>query len=171
MRFVAFLRAINVGGHNVKMDALKSIFESAGLENVGTFIASGNVIFDSAQRAATLEKLLEETLETALGYRVATFVRSLAELQEIAQRRPFAARDGKTYIGFLKKRPDAATTIALLSLRTEIDDLAVHERELYWLNRGAFAESKLSGGLLEKTLKGETTLRNTNTVEKIAAKY
>lgn len=171
MRFVAFLRAVNVGGHNVKMDALKTIFESAGLENVATFIASGNVIFDSPKRAATLENLLEETLETNLGYRVATFVRSVAELQEIAQRQPFARRDGKTYIGFLKKRPDAATTTALLSLRTEVDDLEVVGRELYWLNRGAFAESKLSGGLLEKTLKGETTLRNTNTVEKIAAKY
>lgn len=171
MRFVAFLRAINVGGHNVKMDALKTVFESAGLANVATFIASGNVIFDSAKGASTLEKLLEQTLESALGYRVATFVRSLAELQEIAQRRPFAARDGKTYIGFLKKPPDAATATALLSLRTEIDDLTVVDREIYWLNRGAFAESKLSGGLLEKTLKGQTTLRNTNTVEKIAAKY
>ena len=46
-RLVAFLRAINVGGHNVKMDRLRELFEALGLSNVETFIASGNVIFDS----------------------------------------------------------------------------------------------------------------------------
>jgi len=49
-RYVAFLRAINVGGHNVKMDALRALFESMKLASVETFIASGNVIFETNRR-------------------------------------------------------------------------------------------------------------------------
>lgn len=59
-KYIAFLRAINVGGHNVKMDELKKYFESLGFSNVETFIASGNVIFEaSAKDAAKLEKKIE----------------------------------------------------------------------------------------------------------------
>ena len=60
MRFVAFLRAINVGGRNVKMEQLRRIFESIGLTNVETVIASGNVVFDAkAKSAKTIEKKLQ----------------------------------------------------------------------------------------------------------------
>ena len=62
-RLVAFLRAINVGGHNVKMDRLRELFEALGLTNVETFIASGNVIFDSpATNTQVLEKEIEDHL-------------------------------------------------------------------------------------------------------------
>ena len=64
MRYVAFLRAINVGGHTVRMEALRREFESLGATNVETFIASGNVIFDTARRnAAALERAIEEHLQ------------------------------------------------------------------------------------------------------------
>ena len=56
-KFVAFLRAINVGGHLVKMDELRGLFEALGFSNVETFIASGNVIFDSkATNVKSLER-------------------------------------------------------------------------------------------------------------------
>jgi hypothetical protein len=80
-RYFAFLRAINVGGHIVKMERLRREFEGLGFAEVETFIASGNVIFESR---ATNEKLLsskvERHLESALGYEVAVFIRSSAEL-------------------------------------------------------------------------------------------
>ena len=59
-RYVAFLRAINVGGHTVKMDQLRRLFERLGFSKVETFIASGNVIFESASRSA---KALEKNTE------------------------------------------------------------------------------------------------------------
>jgi len=52
-RYVALLRGINLGGHTVKMDRLKKLFEELGLKNVETFIASGNVIFESAHGPGT----------------------------------------------------------------------------------------------------------------------
>ena len=76
-KYLAFLRAINVGGHTVKMDHLRQIFESLGLSNAETFIASGNVIFDvKAGNVKTLEKKIENKLHEALGYEVAAFIRT-----------------------------------------------------------------------------------------------
>ena len=73
-KYVAFLRAINVGGHTVKMDHLRSLLESLGLENVETFIASGNVIFDSkTKNAELLERKIAKHLKEMLGYEVASF--------------------------------------------------------------------------------------------------
>ena len=46
-RYIAFLRALNVGGHTVKMDHLRSLFEALGFGGVESFIASGNIIFDT----------------------------------------------------------------------------------------------------------------------------
>ncbi len=68
-KYVAFLRAINVGGHTVKMDYLRGLFEAIGSRNVETFIASGNVIFDSkSKNAPALERRIEKHLEETLGY-------------------------------------------------------------------------------------------------------
>src|SRR6185503_16055156 len=69
-KYIAFLKAINVGGHIVKMDYLRQLFEEMGFSNVKTFIASGNVIFDSASKSGkTMEKKIEEFLHSRLGYK------------------------------------------------------------------------------------------------------
>ncbi len=90
-RYIAFLRAINVGGHTVKMDALRQHFESLGFTGVETFIASGNVVFETESTdAQALERQIEGALHAALGYEVATFIRTTAELAAVAQYEPFA---------------------------------------------------------------------------------
>ncbi len=176
-KYVAFLRAINVGGHTVKMDHLRALFTSLGFRNVETFIASGNVIFDSSSKnTAALEKKIENHLLKSLGYAVATFLRSTAELADIAQHKPFADSelntDGNTlYIGFMNAVPSDAAGKKLLAATTKTDDLQLKNRELYWLLRTGFADSEFSGGKLEKTLGLQVTLRNSTTVKKIAAKY
>ncbi len=171
-RYVAFLRAINVGGHVVKMDALRRIFEKAGCTGVATVIASGNVIFDSSSKAETaLAARLEASLEEALGYEVATFLRTPAELAAAARREPFALGEGdRLYIGFLSDAPAAAATKRLRDCATATDDIRVIGRELYWHCRTSFADSVFSGPRLEKTLGMPTTIRNVTTVRRIAAK-
>ncbi len=57
-KYVALLRAINVGGHTVKMDHLRRLFEALGFTNVETFIASGNVIFDSTSKSTKAFELI-----------------------------------------------------------------------------------------------------------------
>lgn len=174
-KYVAFLRAINVGGHTVKMDHLRGLFESLGFKNVETVIASGNVIFDSPSKSVpTLEKKIESHLQAALGYEVITFVRSTNELKLVAQHRPFDdsdmdAAENALYIGFLKGGPSDEAKQKLASLATEDDKFHFLGREMYWLRRKQFSDSKLSGPLLEKTLGMRTTLRNSTTVKRIAS--
>jgi uncharacterized protein (DUF1697 family) len=172
-RHIAFLRAINVGGHTVKMDRLRSLFEALGLKNVQTVIASGNVLFDSTAKGAALETRIERHLEKELGYAVDTFVRSPSELASIVAHDPFAGSRQRTsesglYIGFLKATPPADVCRAVDGRPSPVDEFRIHSRELYWSRNGGFSDSKFTGASLEKLLKGSTTIRNVTTVRRIA---
>ena len=176
MRFIAFLRAINVGGHTVKMDHLRRLFESLGFSSVETFIASGNVVFETKSRnAEIMEGKIEATLRKALGYEVTTFLRTDGELCEVANYRAFSQSDVKSAaalnIAFLKDRMDGKSKERLMDLRTQIDDFHVHGREVYWLCRKKQSGSTFSNAVLEKTLGSSSTLRGANTVRKMAEKY
>jgi uncharacterized protein (DUF1697 family) len=175
-RYIAFLRAINVGGHTVKMDVLRQHFEMLGFSNVETFIASGNVVFaTTAKNTRALEKKIEQQLRQALGYEVATFIRTAAELAAIARYQPFppAQREAATAfnIAFLVEPLDAASQKKLYALRTDIDDFQVQGREVYWLSRRKQSESTFSNAVLEKTIGRASTIRGVNTIQKMAAKY
>jgi uncharacterized protein (DUF1697 family) len=175
-RYFAFLRAINVGGHVVKMDRLRQIFESLGFSNVETFIASGNVIFESSSKSVgTLETKVGSGLREALGYEVVTFIRTEAELVEIANYQPFSESDLAAAVSinivFLGDTLDRKATQGLMALRTEFDDLHLHGREIYWLGRKKQSESVISNAVLQKTLGRPATVRGANTVKKMAAKY
>lgn len=175
LRFIAFLRAINVGGHTVKMDRLRQLFEALGFSHVETFIASGNVIFESASEDTyRLERRIESHLKGELGYEVATFIRTAVELAAIATYQPFPAEEmeGHTlYISFLPAPAPAAAHGKVMALRSEIDDFHLHGRELYWLARKRLSQSTISGATLEKALGMPATMRNVTTVRKLAAKY
>jgi uncharacterized protein (DUF1697 family) len=175
-RYFAFLRAINVGGHTVKMDVLRQHFEALGIASVETFIASGNVIFETpAKNTRTLEKKIEQQLHAALGYEVATFIRTAVELSAIAQYQPFPPSMMKTAqalnVAFLAETLDAASQKKLAALKTDIDDFHVHGREVYWLCRKKQSESTFSNAVLEKTIRRAATLRGIKTIQKMAAKY
>ena len=175
-RYIAFLRAINVGGRTVKMDHLRRLFAEMGFTNVETFIASGNVIFESADTdAARLERRIEAGLQDGLGYRVDTFIRTPDELAAVAATWPFgdAHRDAPhtLFIAFLGASPDEAARQRLMVNTTAIDAFHVDGREVYWLRRDAVGESSFAGGLLEKALGMPATVRNRRTAAKIAQKY
>jgi uncharacterized protein (DUF1697 family) len=173
-RYVAFLRAINVGGHTVKMDRLRALFEEMRFANVETFIASGNVLFDSSSKSTTaMEARIEGALEKALGYEVATFLRPLASLASVVESHPFDTfeRDGHALsIGFLKDVLDADGRARLTALQTGYDEFHVHDRETYWLCHGKLSDSKVWGAPLDKALRTPVTFRNVTTVRKLAAK-
>lgn len=173
-RYIAFLRAINVGGHVVKMDRLRAVFEALRFGQVETFIASGNVLFHSRESdTAALERQIESRLARELGYEVTTFLRTPAELTDVVARLPFVDRDmhGCTLsVAFLKESPSAASAERVRLLRTESDDLLVRDRELYWLCRGRTSDSKVWRTPLEKVIGMPATVRNITTVRTLAAK-
>jgi len=175
-RSIALLRAINVGGHTVKMDQLRTLFEALGYANVATYIASGNVIFETPPTSTqALEAQIERHLRDALGYEVITFIRTAEELGAIAGYLPFPAADQAAhglYVSFLKAPLSDAVQQKLLALRTETDEFHVHGSEFYWLCRTRLSDSPLfAGTLLAKTVGVPSTMRNITTVRKLAAKY
>jgi uncharacterized protein (DUF1697 family) len=174
-RFIAFLRAINVGGHTVKMERLRALFTAAGFTNTETFIASGNVLFDAPPGSTrALEQLIEKALRDGLGYEVASFIRTPAELGAIVRHDRLSAdgHDGaRRYIAFTRTPLNAEAQSKLLAHRSEIDDFVVEGREIYWISRTTMTQSPFSGALLERILGTPATLRNVTTVRKLAAKF
>ena len=171
-RHVALLRAINVGGHIVKMDALRAHCEGCGLTNVETFIASGNVIFDSRAAAPALEAKLEKQLRGKLGYDVATFIRSVPELQAVVRTAESKRQDARNiYVGFMRAPVAPAAQKAVQALAGSGERFAFDGREIYWLTGSNMLDSKFSYAVLEKLTKSPATFRNITTVTKLAAKY
>ena len=175
-RTIAFLRAINVGGHTVKMEDLRAIFEELGFSNVETFIASGNVIFESsAKDLKLLEKKIAAQLHKSLGYEVATFICTDAELARVATHQAFPQSQvdaaAAFNVAFLSDALDESSKRKLMALATDIDSFSAHGREVYWLCKKKQSESKFSNAVLEKTLGINSTLRGMNTVRKMAEKY
>ena len=176
-RFFAFLRAINVGrGRTVEMQSLRRVFESLGFCSVATFIASGNVIFETTtKRTKTLEREIEKALRKALGYEVRTFVRGESELAKIAAYRPFLKskfdETWHTNIIFLADNLNQKMKQSVEALRTNTDAFEIHGQEIYWLRR-----RKQNGGLfstvpLEKIFGRAFTVRGADTIKRIASKW
>jgi uncharacterized protein (DUF1697 family) len=166
---------VNVGGRVLKMERLRQAFEDAGFTGVTTHIASGNVLFTTGRgRAATLEAKIEKALEAALGWEVATFLRTPAELSTVAAREPFPAEDlggaYGVYVGFLKEPLSPEQHDLVQCFRTPADEFAVSGREVWWLCRIRSSDSGFSGGKLEKALGLRATFRNLTTVRAMAAR-
>lgn len=174
-RYVAFLRAINVGGRTVTMDRLRTVFSGLGFEGVETFIASGNVVFESRAGAKALTPKIERALRDVLGYDVHTFLRTDAEVAAIAAREVFPAAAASTagahVVGFMAGPLPAAGARALMALRSDADTFAVHGSEVYWLCRTKQSESAFSNMVFEKVTGVRATFRGLNTVQRLAAKY
>ena len=176
MRFIAFLRAINVGGHTVTMAELRRHFTTLDLEEVETFIASGNVVFrSSARNPGVLERRIEDHLLVALGYEVKTFLRTEAEVAAIARYQPFTAAQRRVAaalnVGFLYGPLGASARKVLMGMKTAIDDFHLHGRELYWMCRKQQSESTFTNVQFERQVQVRTTFRGVNTIVRLAAKY
>lgn len=162
--YVAFLRSINVTGRFLKMPALAAHFRTLGFDEVQTYINSGNVIFTSAKRLTKSSSLsIEVNLERLLGFKSEVFLRTAAEVSDIAA---FASslRDempakGSVNVSFLPDAPSADATQAMLAFRSDLDEFVVRDKELYWMCRTTVDRSKFSNAVLERRLGIRATLR------------
>ena len=174
-KYVAFLRAINVGGRIVKMDALRKSFERLGFDDVDTFIASGNVLFSSrAKDTVKLARQIEKQLLKDLGYEVSTFIRTVDEVIGVSGYQAFPPKDVAAStalnVGFLEAPLGKESCASLECMASSIDRFHVNGREWYWLSRAKQSESKISNGAIEKALKVRSTLRGMNTIVRLAAR-
>ncbi len=174
-KYVAFLKAINVGGHVVKMETLRELFSALKFSSVDTFIASGNVIFDTKSMPdRKLEQKIEKHLEQALGYEVGAFVRSIDEIQAISEYQPFSNELLKearaVHVGLMRSQLSPSAIEQAKSCVSECDDFIVSSREVYWLCRIPTHESKFTAKFA-KIAGPDVTYRNMNTMARLAKKY
>ena len=168
-RYVAFLRAINTPGRNVKMDRIRTAVESLGYNNVATFIASGNVIFDAEE--GDHAEPIEAALEAEVGFSIPVYLRTAEEVIGVADLTPFGDGVDGYEVSFLLRNPDPDAAAELMSTATGGDRLAVIDREVYWLLGGPRAESEHAEAAVVKILGMPTTRRAIRTVRRIAVRY
>ena len=136
MRYIAFLRGINVGGHNVKMADLRALFSQLGLTNVSSYIQTGNIFFETdVPYDRKLEDRIEEHLENKLGYAVPAFVRRLDEVEAVLREAPFhalkPADDTRFMILFLSDNYPNNLPLPYKSDRANFELLGANSRSLY----------------------------------------
>lgn len=160
--YVGLLRAVNVGGRQIKMDTLKQIAADLGFEKVQTFIASGNLLFISARREPEVKAMIEDALKDIFRAPVEVMVRTAKEMAEVEAANPFADEPGNRVAAiFFDAKVDAGQIEAAKNISDE--RLALGTREIYVHFPSGQGRSKLKlGG------KAPGTARNMNTVCKLA---
>jgi uncharacterized protein (DUF1697 family) len=158
----AFLRAVNVGGTGkLPMAELKLMCETLGFKNVKTYIASGNVVFDTEQGEAQIRQALLEKLSKFMGKPVPVFVRAKDELSDLLSDNPFPhVEENKHMVIFLDETPPADISF---DAKHHIDELiAIRTKVLHVYYPSGMGKSKLK---IVGTEQG--TARNMNTVRKV----
>jgi uncharacterized protein (DUF1697 family) len=162
-KYVALLRAVNVGGTGkLPMTELKSMCESSGFLNARTYIASGNVVFESKLSESAVKTKLERCIATYAGKPVDVLVRTGAEMAAVLAKNPFKSRPANQTVAiFLDERPPKDTLKMITGQGTE--EVALGAREIYVHYGEGMGTSKLK---IPAAARG--TARNMNTVAKLA---
>jgi len=170
---ISMLRGVNVGGHHlIKMDALRALYESLGLQDPQTYVQSGNVIFKTKEPdLARLARQIENEIERRFSFRPGVILRTSSDLRDVIKKNPFAHRDldpSKLLVTFLAADPAPGAREALLRIKPDPEELRIAGRELYIYFPNGIGRSKLPP-LLDRTLKNSSTARNWNTVPRLLA--
>lgn len=170
MRYIVLLRGINVGGNNkVNMTELKTALETAGFQNVTTYINSGNLLLDTS--VDNVAEAVEEVIELTFGFPVYVIALSKDSFLKIAKALPADWTNDttmKTDVMFLWQDVDSPEIIKEVTIKPELDRVLYVPGALLWsVDRPNITRSgmlKLVGTDLYKRM----TIRNCNTVRKLA---
>lgn len=171
--FICLLRGINVGGKNsIKMDALKSVFEKIGCQNVNTFIQSGNIVFIHQQRDSKIlvEKIAGQILSD-LGLKIPLMVLTLQKFKQIVLNNPLA-NDGEKeisflHVSFLSGTSDNKNKETVINGKAELEEIAIANEAVYLYCPNGYGRTKLNNNFLENKLKVQATTRNWKTTLKL----
>lgn len=176
MRNVALLRGINVGGNNViRMTDLKSCFEALGLEDVRTFIQSGNVIFGSPERSvAKLSRAIERALSERFAYTASVVVVSARDLDAAVRGAPagFGEEPGayRYDVIFLRPPLTAAEAMESVSAKEGVDEAHAGKRVIYFSRLARKATQSQLRKIVATPAYKSMTIRNWNTTTRLLAR-
>jgi uncharacterized protein (DUF1697 family) len=170
-RYVAFLRAVNVGRRRVAMATAREVLCDVGLREVSSYVNSGNLLFTATGAAASHEKAIRSALEKQFGFELTTFVRTAAQVRALVDERPFGkiASDHTHFALLPLTRLTARETRAVEAMSNDRDEVLVRGRDVHWLIRAKSTETTLGPKQwLDALPDNPTTARNMTMVTKLA---
>ena len=174
--YIAILRGINVSGQKlIKMTDLKRMFESLNLEEVKTYIQSGNIAFKTKEESEEdLQKKIHGAIQKTFNFDVPVTVLDETELKKTQQNNPFI-KEGKEdesqlYVTFLSQEPEKGVVEKLKETAQFLpDEWILSGRSVYIFCPGGYGKTKLNNNFFEKKLKVTATTRNWKTVNELVA--
>jgi uncharacterized protein (DUF1697 family) len=170
-RQIVLLRGINLGSRNrISMPELRDALEGAGLDDVRTYLQSGNAVVSSPTAADRVRRTVEKLIAEEFGLEIAVVVRTRAQLASVVRRNPLGdvATDPKRYqVSFLAKKLAPATVRKLEAAAVESEALVVSGSEIFAWHPEGVARSKLWAMLAGNGLGVTATARNWTTVTKL----
>ncbi|MCW2542362.1 MAG: hypothetical protein JWN95_4087 [Frankiales bacterium] len=172
-RFVAFLRAVNVGKRTVAMATARQALTELGFADVGSYVNSGNLLFTATGKASDHEAAIRQRLEDEFGFEVTTFVRTGVQVRALATEKPFGdLAAGHTHFALLPLTKLTSTERkAVEGLSNDHDEVVVKGRDVHWLIRSKSTETTLGPKQWRDALPDNpTTARNTTMLAKLIDK-
>lgn len=172
-KYIAFLRGINVSGQKkVPMAELREILSYEGLQNVKTYIQSGNVVFEhSVTSPEKLEKLIQKTIQDHFGFEVKTFVTTLEYINMLLATDPYPEQSEKegnrVFVTMLSEIPDPQRKAAIEALEFPDEHFQFGEKEVFFYFPNGGGRAKMNNNFLERKLKLDATTRNWKTLKAI----
>jgi uncharacterized protein (DUF1697 family) len=172
MKYVTFLRGINVGGKNmIKMELLREMFSSLGFENVKSYINSGNIIFETAETDdKALSNKIADAITKTFSFNINVMTRKMSEVENLVKNNPFAGQfenDKDLHVFFLDEKLSDEKRDLLLAQANENEMFAFQPRTIFCLLRISILDSVVGKGFIDKKLKVSATARNWRTVNKL----
>lgn len=171
--YISILRGINVSGQKlIKMDALKKMYQILGLENIQTYIQSGNVIFQHASsETKDLETMISKQIEVEFGFDVPVMVLSIEHLSKIVSDNPYTSDHTKDishlHVTFLSSPVQSVDLKSIKEKQAEGEDFTITEHAIYLYCPHGYGKTKLTNNFFENKLKVSTTTRNWKTTKEL----
>lgn len=174
LKYVAFLRGINVNGQKlIKMSDLTRLLtdEKCGFDNVSTYIQSGNVVFTTTDEKLEIKQKIESAIQNTFGFEVPTFILTNSELKHLKECHPFLMKypleTNSIYFTFLDEIPNQELVNELNKLTQETEFFVINDKLIFCYYPNGYGNSKWNTIFFEKKLKVNCTTRNYNTVNKL----
>ena len=168
--YISMLRGINVSGQKkIRMAELKSLYESLALENVQSYLQSGNMVFDSEEGDTTkLRESIEAQIEVTYGYSVPILIRTRDDFRRLIESKSFAKErswnPSRVMVTFLYEPPGQSKLDSLSIPENETCKFVMEEGVIFLYCPDGYGRSKLSNNFFEKKLDVIATTRNWKTV-------
>lgn len=167
--YIALLRGINVSGQKkILMADLRLLLEKKGLQNVRTYIQSGNVLFDSSENASVCATIIFEAILEKYGWEVPILVKTSEEIASILKDCPFSEeKRAKSYFVLLHSNPEAQAAAEIRELSSTAEEFKITNPCVYIYYAVGAGKAKLGNNWFEKKLKVKATSRNYRTMAKL----